>query len=369
MTKAIPYIKQGDNITLVVDSKSYTVNKSTHIGYSKIVDALKAGEWESVRDLLDPKTTLEFYGSGYVSINGNQVFWNNEPFHNALAHRMVEMLQEGFSIDPMIAFMENLMENPSKRSVDQVYTFLEKNNLPITEDGHFLAYKRVTVDYMDCHTRSIDNSIGQTVEMNRNMVDDNPNSYCSSGLHFCSESYLEHFGGNNQPVMILKINPADVVSVPTDYNGAKGRCCKYTVIAQVEGDPKNAFLEAVDQTYDPVRTKLQESAPWPFDTKTDDYTTDYSFNADSLIEDDDFDDIDEDDEVDLIEDSWASNVPSNADYDSEDELYDLVRVSNPDLCEYESMTIEEARARLDKNVRNKKAALKIVRSGTLDEVF
>ena len=351
MSKAIPYIKQGNNITLVVDSKSYTINKDTHVGYNKIVDALKACDWESIPDLLEPKTAIEFFGDGYVSIKGNQVFWNNEPFHNALAHRMIEMLQEGFSIDPMVAFMENLMDNPSRRSVDQVYTFLEKNNLPITEDGHFLAYKRVTEDYMDCHTRRIDNSIGQTVEMHRNMVDDNPDSHCSYGLHFCSESYLEHFGSNNQPIMILKISPADVVSVPTDYNGAKGRCCKYTVIAQVTGDPKNAFSESVDQTYDTVRTKLQESAPWPFDTNADNYTSDDE-------EDEDFD-----------EDFGGADMPSDADYDSADQLYDLVRASNPGWCEYEGMTIDEARARLDKNFRNKKATLKIVRAGTFDEVY
>jgi hypothetical protein len=29
----------------------------------------------------------------------------------------------------------------------------------------------------------------------------------------------------------VKINPADVVAIPTDYSNAKGRCCKYIVMS------------------------------------------------------------------------------------------------------------------------------------------
>jgi hypothetical protein len=188
MSNAIPYLLQGKNIILVVDGKSHTISKDTHIAYGKIVDALKAQDWDALRDLVEPKKAIVNYGFGYVSIEGNQVLWNGEPFHNALATRMIEMYQDGFPIDPMVRFMENLMDNPSKRSVDQVYGFLEKNKLPITEDGYFLAYKRVREDYLDCHTGTIDNSVGEVVEMERNLVDDNPDSHCSTGLHFCSES-------------------------------------------------------------------------------------------------------------------------------------------------------------------------------------
>jgi hypothetical protein len=56
--------------------------------------------------------------------------------------------------------------------VTELYGFLEKGNLPITNDGHFLAYKKVRKDYKDCHSGTMDNSIGQVVEMERNQVDD-----------------------------------------------------------------------------------------------------------------------------------------------------------------------------------------------------
>ena len=253
MTQAIPYLLQGKNIILVVGGKSHTISKDTHMNYGKIVDALKAKDWDALVELVEPAKAIVNFGKGYVKIENGVVYWKGAVFNNALANRMIEMYQDGFPIDPMVRFMENLMTNPSKRSVDQVYGFLEKNNLPITEDGHFLAYKKVGRNYKDIHSGTIDISIGLVIEMDRNLVDDNPDSYCSSGLHFCSISYLGGFGNTTDPVMILKINPADVVSVPNDYNGAKGRCCKYEVIAEVNGDPANAFSSIVDNKYKPVK--------------------------------------------------------------------------------------------------------------------
>jgi hypothetical protein len=147
---------------------------------------------------------------------------------------MIQMLQEGFPIEPMVNFMENLYKNPSKRAVTELYGFLEKGNLPITPDGHFLAYKRVREDYLDCHSGTMDNSVGKIVEMERHDVDDNKDNTCSTGLHFCSMSYLSSFSGAR--TVIVKINPADVVSIPSDYNDAKGRTCRYKVIGEVDSD-------------------------------------------------------------------------------------------------------------------------------------
>ena len=259
-SKSVPYLIQGKNIILVIDGKSHTISKDTHISYEKIVNALKTQDWDALRDHVEPKKAIVDFGKGYVSIYNNIVLWKGQPFHNALASRMIEMYQDGFPIDPMVRFMENLMQNPSKRSVDQVYGFLEKNSLPITEDGHFLAYKKVRSDYKDLHSNTFDNSVGQVIEMERNLVDDNPDSTCSTGLHFCSESYLSNFGSPDNPVMILKINPADVVSIPVDYNGAKGRCMRYEVIAQVVGNPEDAFGAIVDDEYS--KSKLNPVSNW-----------------------------------------------------------------------------------------------------------
>ena len=231
---SFPFILQGSNVTVVIDNKPHTIAK-THITFQKVVDAIKAGDWDKVRDVIDPKKVVINYGQGNVAVQGETLYWKGEQMHGAIVSRMVAMLQEGFSIEPLVKFMDNLMENPSFRSVNELYGFLEKNNLPITPDGHFLAYKKVRSNYMDVHSGTFDNSVGKVCEMPRNKVDDKAENTCSSGLHFCSESYLKSFGGER--TVIVKINPRDVVSIPVDYNNAKGRACRYEVVGEVGVDP------------------------------------------------------------------------------------------------------------------------------------
>ena len=103
------------------------------------------------------------------------------------------------------------------------------------------------------------------VEMNRNMVDDNRDITCSSGLHFCSIDYLKHFGGSK--IVILKIDPADVVSIPSDYNNAKGRTCKYEIISELENAPEEAFKKVVQNDafdFEDVYQKGYDDDSWDY---------------------------------------------------------------------------------------------------------
>ena len=228
-----PFLIQGDNVVVVIDNKPHTINK-THITYQRVVDAIKAGDWDAVKDAIEPKKIVLNYGKGNVSIQGETLYWKGNELHTTLAVKMIDMLREGFPIEPMVMFMENLYQNPSKRAVTELYDFLEKGRLPITPDGHFLAYKKVRENYMDCHTGTMDNSVGKIVEMERYNVDDNKDNTCSTGLHFCSKDYLEFFSGAR--TVIVKINPRDVVSIPSDYNATKGRACRYEVVGEIDAD-------------------------------------------------------------------------------------------------------------------------------------
>ena len=292
-----PFIIQGSNITIVIDSKPHTISK-THITYDRVLEAIKAGEWELVKEIVDPVKVVLTFGQGNVSIEGEQLFWKDRPLHSTLATRMVSMLQEGFSVGPMANFMENLFNNPSKRSVDELYGFLEKNNLPITPDGHFLAYKRVRENYLDCHSGTMDNSIGKVVEMPRNEVDDERDRTCSTGLHFCSHSYLGHFGGDR--VVIVKINPADVVSIPSDYNDAKGRACRYEVIGEVENNPddRTEFNRSVQSN----ANSYAKESDWEWDADGDD---DYDYEED---DEDCLEEEYEDDEINIVLDDHVAPV-------------------------------------------------------------
>ena len=274
MSNGYPYLVQGDNIVVIIKNQPHTIGK-THLAYEKIKQAIKDGDWATVDRVINPVKVVLDYGKGKVAVQGSKVFWEGVEMHNALTCRMLAMLQDDFPIEPLVLFMENLMDNPSYRAVNETYEFLEKNNLPITPDGCFLAYKRVNDDFKDVHSGSVLNKpayamtdedraalpmIGglrkevttalvdgvTTVSMPRNHVNDDKNQTCSEGLHFCSQEYLGHFGGNR--VLILKINPRDVVSVPIDYNRSKGRCCAYQVIGELGVDPDEAFTAPVQSS-------------------------------------------------------------------------------------------------------------------------
>lgn len=191
---------------------------------------------------------------------------------NALTDKIIQMTEEGFSVEPLVNFMDNLMLNPSMTAVNELYRFLEVGQLPITPDGHFLAFKKVKDDYMDVHSGTVLNkpaplltdneraampvTCGKrkevtvdlvndetVVSMPRNAVDDQRSRHCSHGLHFCSKDYLKEFTGSR--ILIVKINPADVVSIPSDYNDTKGRTWRYIVVAELESDPDHALKDAV----------------------------------------------------------------------------------------------------------------------------
>lgn len=286
-TQAFPYLIQGSNIVLVIDNKSHTISK-THVTYPLVLEAIKAQDWDTVRDVINPAIAVSRFSLGYVTIVDGTVFWQGEEMHSSLTVRMLQMLQDGFNIDPMVKFMHNLMTNPSKRSVTELYGFLEKNNLPITPDGCFLAFKRVRDNYFDVHSGTMDNSVGKVVEMQRNQVCDDKDLTCSSGLHFCSKDYLMHFGGAR--IVIVKINPADVVSIPSDYNGAKGRACKYEVVGELE----DTSTEGIDNTFSTAVDKRWVS-PVP----------------DSFEDEGDPDDYFEEDEYEDDEDGLPVHVPAN----------------------------------------------------------
>jgi len=249
------FILTDNELSIVIDNTPYTVERE-HPKFSEIISAVKEARWSDIPELISVAKALQVFGEGKVEVDEDEgvIRYEGRVLNNVLTNRILWMMNDGFNIDPFVKFVENLMSNPSKRAVDELYTFLEYGKLPITEDGYFLAYKRVRANYMDVYTGKINNSVGQYVTMERRMVDDRSEVTCSDGLHFCSLEYLKHFSGER--VVILKINPRDVVSIPVDYNNTKGRCCGYEVVGEYKGlmtDPafnKSVYLGSEDGSED-----------------------------------------------------------------------------------------------------------------------
>lgn len=227
------YIITESGITAIIGGETHTITRD-NASYSEVLNAIVAGEDPyTIADLFRTANAVKRYTKGAVEISadGSALFYKGEEINNVVVDRILKFMTAGMPVDPLILFLERLLANPSRRSVEELYKFLEHEKLPITERGTFLAYKGVNDNYTDCHTGTFDNHPGNTHEMARRLVDDNAARDCSYGFHVGSLEYATNFGPRT---VIVDVDPADVVSVPySDAN--KLRTCKYTVVADFEG--------------------------------------------------------------------------------------------------------------------------------------
>jgi hypothetical protein len=47
--------------------------------------------------------------------------------------------------------------------------------------------------------------------------------------------YAQSFASGDDKILDVEVSPADVVAVPTDYNGTKMRVCRFKVVAESQG--------------------------------------------------------------------------------------------------------------------------------------
>lgn len=233
-----PYTITEKAIVAMFDAKTYTVNVGDE-RYADVENAIRQGDKEQVMNLMDVKGKIISDSNGGIYILNGMLRCDKFEIPSLLASRIIASYRKKLSLAPLTNFLSNLMENPNESGtiVEEVYAFVEACSLPITPDGCLLAYKMVRSDFKDLYTGTMDNSVGVTVSMDRAHCDFNRGNLCSSGLHFCSEAYLGKYGtrGSDQ-VVIVKVNPRDITSIPPDYNNAKGRACRYEIVDAIGWD-------------------------------------------------------------------------------------------------------------------------------------
>lgn len=209
----VAFTRTPNFISLVIDNRMRSIPKGA-MNYNALEMALKAysvakknGEIlssyvDAIRGLVDIPTFLakESFGRVVVGVAPSglyEVRFDGDTIHSVIAERLLDMVAEGFDIEPLARFLDKLMENPSKVAQEELYLWIESGNFVITPDGDFLAFKNVRSDYKDIHSGRFDNSVGQVLQMDRSKVDADRHRTCSAGLHFCSHSYLPHFSHSN----------------------------------------------------------------------------------------------------------------------------------------------------------------------------
>lgn len=296
---------KGKSLALFyADGDSETIPE-THVSFQPIIDLLISGKAtdEEIRDLTGVLETVARKMSALserVSIDGTDVYFDGDPLAGELTEVIKSLFSEGnTNFKPLVNFLEKCKQNPSQQSVDDLYRWIKKGDLVIDPDGDIIAYKGVGKD-KDGNPQSIHkgnafvdgievnghvpNHPGSVVSMARSLVVDDPHIGCSVGLHAGTYSYaMKYLDWNNETTLILvKINPRDVVSVPVDEENQKMRVARYTVLTQIEARLKSAVYTPAPDDSD---------HPW-YEDDDEDYEEEDEYYEE---EDEDWDE-DEDDE-------------------------------------------------------------------------
>lgn len=249
------YTKNNNAITIFVDGVPNRIEKSdTRFEKIKAVFQLPRDEQDDVVTSIlagggvrlisdEVMDEIGFYFGEDSTIEDPIIFDDEgEKLPKPITDKLISLYEEEFDILNLANFWRRVKENPSNRSIEQLMGFLAYKELPITTDGHIIAYKGVGNDGFSVHGNlntkvlkglvdgggRIRNDVGDVIEVRRNAVDDDPNVHCSHGLHAGSHAYASNWGVR---LLTVKIDPVDVVSVPTDHQCQKVRVCKYEVLS------------------------------------------------------------------------------------------------------------------------------------------
>ena len=243
-----PYIISDQSATLIYEGKPYTLSASQP-NFTPFKKALLQEDFETAIGYLDIKTTITNWSDGELRVDNGAVYYYSERLHGTVVDKLLDLLSAGMSKSaPFIKFIKNLLDNPSKSSVDELYDFLSYKSLPIDEDGWVIGYKGVasdgwsksgntqtTVLQGEVNERGqILNRVGDTIEVQRRCVDDDRRNNCSHGLHVGSFDYAQSWASGDGKLLMVRFNPADAVSVPEDCSCQKLRVSKYEILEEIE---------------------------------------------------------------------------------------------------------------------------------------
>jgi len=228
----IPHILTDKSLTCVIEGKSLTMEQDNP-SFKKAEKAIADERWDDLADLFDTAKAVENFAEGNIEVKDGEVFYKDEIVHGHVVGRILDLMSGDKPYKSVIRFLDKLMDNPSRKAISELYAFLEHKEMPLTGEGNFLAYKGVRSDYTDWHSGKFSNKVGVVNDMARRNVCDDANNGCSHGFHAGSLNYAKGYG-NGGHLMVVEIDPSDVVSVPNDCEQQKLRTCKYKVVAHYE---------------------------------------------------------------------------------------------------------------------------------------
>lgn len=182
------------------------------------------------------------------------LMYDDTEIADCLRDELQSLIVDGLPYDGMVALIQRLYD-PNKRVSyrvrNELLSFIKRNGIVVDTDGCIIAYKAVKEDYYDKYTgKTFKNVAGAVISMDFGSVNDNAAHGCGKGLHAGSLDYVSWFGGGDDRIVVVRIDPSDVVSVPSDCDCQKLRTCRYTVVGDYQGELKSKVYEATDNIDD-----------------------------------------------------------------------------------------------------------------------
>lgn len=252
------FLKDGDLIPLRVseDDRPKVFQEINRLLETPGVDFESAAE--DLYALMSPVAKVEkqiiasYHLSDNLRIDNGKIIFGEFVLEETLANHMLSLLDEDDIPkdeklwQSYVRFLDNLHQNVNEDIRKQLFRWMQYensagNDFAITSDGCFVGYKGCTgtvlepksvftgkaiVDgeYIEGH---IPNKVGSVVQMPRATVQNDPSVGCAQGLHVGTRDYATQWA----PILLLvKVNPRDVVSVPYECDSQKIRVCEYTVL-------------------------------------------------------------------------------------------------------------------------------------------
>lgn len=238
------------NITVVFSDSNPVSIPVEDSRYELVSELLQARRYEDLGAAIDFGERISHHTKGKFAVVNGVVVIEGEALPQTLSDKLLEFVEAKEDTTALEKFWQNLKKNPSKDSKQDLFDFMRANKMPITPNGHFIAYKRVRENYLDCYTGTICNKPGKVIKMLREEVDANRAHTCSAGLHVAAYSYASNFNMEKGILLEVEVNPRDVVAVPPDYKQQKMRVCRYRVI-------QRAIEEIPDLIYRRQRAKTE----------------------------------------------------------------------------------------------------------------
>lgn len=294
------------NELVEVVSSRYSDNDEKERAYNALAAILDIPR--EIRRNLNKLNTLSSNTVGRFTVNDTGVNFDGEPLEDSLSTHILKMLDQSgtprnrANWEAFAKFVENLYTNTDQFVREQLFSWMNNEanystGFTLTSDGCFIAYKgcglrgetpvsgwrgHAIVDedpgndseLVEYDDEQIPNVPGTVILMPRQEVQNNPEVGCAVGLHVATMEFARGYASNGGVILSLKVNPKDVVSVPTECDAQKVRVCRYEV------------LEVVDEVYSDC---TYDDGSDDYDDWDEDYDDDWEDADDEYYEENSFD--------------------------------------------------------------------------------